>query len=437
MSARDRLFILTLEPAEAEQLRSLTSIHFGSWSSVDRFDTQVPRATDSPGEGRITLVVATDPEKSHWRVAGLAITESAGRGSTFHRRLRVRAFRLVDSGRLDETTLQHELGNATGATLNDAVAMRAAELTETRSLPIRDAVRRLEPGVLEAVLADFSPVRPDAASIDRWQQEADAVRLVLRAAVLDPELPEWRPPPRDEPFLAGLVGDPHEATLIDNDIRMIPGWRELVGTSARPDIHVFGNEHRRIEILNANATSAESHLGVDLIYYLAPVEGFVMVQYKKLIKDASPVDDRFRRQVERMRRIATLGSAPQTSVDYRLGPRTSCFIKLAHSREFDPTADRMMKGMYLPLDFVDLLLADGTATGPRGGTSLGYENVGRHLTNTQFTQLLGAGWIGTTGVTKHQLLDIANESITGQRSLVLAADSGELRPGRRRFDRRG
>jgi hypothetical protein len=150
--------------------------------------------------------------------------------------------------------------------------------------------------VLEAVLADLSPPRLDTASADRWQQEADAVRLALRAANLDAELPEWRPPARDEPFLAGLVADPHEATLIDNDIRTIPGWQELASASTRPDIHVFGNEHRRIEILNANATRAEAHLGVDLIYHLAPVNGFVMVQYKKLIKDASRIDERFQRQ---------------------------------------------------------------------------------------------------------------------------------------------
>lgn len=294
-------------------------------------------------------------------------------------------------------------------------------------------MRRLAPGVLEAVLADLSPPRLDSASVDRWQQEADAVRLVLRAAVLDAELPEWQPPDRDAPFLAGLVGDPHEATLIDHDIRILPGWQELVGGAARPDIRVFRNEHRRVEILNANATTAEAHLGVDLIYHLAPVNGFVLVQYKKLVGDTTAVDDRFLRQLARMRRIDALGASPRKSADYRLGSRTSCFVKLARSQEFDPTADQMMQGMYLPLDFVDLLLADGSATGARGGASLGYGNVDRHLTNTQFTQLLGAGWIGTTGVTLQQLRDVARQTLDDGRSLVLAADSGEPHPGRRRL----
>lgn len=96
----------------------------------------------------------------------------------------------------------------------------------------------------------------------------------------------------------------------------------------------------------------------------------------------------------------------------------------------------MMEGMYLPLDFVELLLTDGTGGGSRGGAAHGYDNVSRHLTNTQFTQLLGAGWIGTTGVTREQLLGIAKETLSEQRSLVVAADSGERRPGRRRTVRR-
>lgn len=202
---------------------------------------------------------------------------------------------------------------------------------------------------------------------------------------------------------------------------------------ARPDIRVFRNEHRRIEILNANATTAEAHLGVDLVYHLASVDGFVMVQYKKLVGDSTRVDDRFHQQLARMRRIDALGCTPKKPADYRLGSRTSCFVKLAKSLEFDPTADRMMKGMYLPLAFVDLLVDDDSATGARGGTSLGYRNVDRHLTNTQFTQLLGAGWIGTTGVTLQQVRDIAQQTLADGRSLVLAADSGEPRPGRRRL----
>ena len=420
MSAHERLFVLALEPTQAQHIDLL---------GLDGFDTQVPQETDSPALGRVALVVTGDTRAPGWHVTGLAVVESAGRGGTFHRRLRVRGLRRVDADRVNQVILRQHLAEAVYDVLNDAVRRRAAELTEARSRSIGDALRQLAPGVLEAVLAELSPPLLDTTSVGRWQQEADAVRLVLRAAALDAEVPAWQPPARDEPFLAGLVGDPHEATLIDNDVRMIPGWQEVIGASTRPDIHVFGNEHRRIEILNANATRAEAHLGVDLIYHLAPVEGFVMVQYKKLIKDTSPVDDRFHRQLARMRRVVTLGSTPKKSVDYRLGPRTSCFVKLVHAREFDPTADRMMKGMYLPLEFVDLVLADGTATGSRGSATLGYENVSRHLTDTQFTQLRGAGWIGTTGVTRQQLLDTAKETLTDQRSLVLAADSGELTSG--------
>lgn len=331
-----------------------------------------------------------DEDGPAWRVVGLAITESAGRGSTFHRRLQVRVLRLLDGDRLNVITLHRELDQATRVALTEAVASQAAELTrrgQTRSGRPCDGSR---PACWRRSSPTLSPPRLDSASVDRWQQEADAVRLVLRAAVLDAELPEWQPPDRDAPFLAGLVGDPHEATLIDHDIRILPGWQELIGGAPDPIFVCSGTSTGGSRSSTPTQRPAEAHLGVDLVYHLAPVNGFVLVQYKKLVGDTTAVDDRFRRQLARMRRIDALGASPRKSADHRLGSRTSCFVKLARSQEFDPTADQMMQGMYLPLDFVDLLLADGSATGARGGASLGYGNVDRHLTNTQFTQLVGA-----------------------------------------------
>ncbi len=85
MSSHDRLFVLVLSEEQADRI----SHHKG----FDRFDTQVPRWTDSPGWGRIALVTtgSTGPDgSSHWRTIGMAIVASAGGSGTFHRRLKAR-----------------------------------------------------------------------------------------------------------------------------------------------------------------------------------------------------------------------------------------------------------------------------------------------------------------------------------------------------------
>ena len=424
MTADERLFVLGLTPLQINQV---------SGNYMDRFDTQVSRWDDSPAQGRITLLVTTDRP---WRIVGLAVASSGGRQGSFHRRIRVKFVKMTNDDRLSESGLRQIMPSTAYTSLTESIRGLATELTEARSRPIFAVLHEVIPDALEAVQNALSPLTIDARSIDRWQQEADAVRLVLRTAGIDAEFPGWRQPQRDEPFLAGLVNDPHEATLIDNDARIIPGWQAVVNSpDARPDIHVFSDGDRRIEVLNANDTQAERHLGVDLIYYLAPAKCLVLVQYKKLVQDSTPVDARFIRQIERMRRVSELSNSAVSPQDYRLGSRTSCFVKLAHSTEFDPAADSMMKGMYLPLDFLDLLMEEGALAGPNGGQSISYSNVGRHINNTLFIQLLGAGWIGSTGIGIEQVLTIAAETLQSKRSLVLAADSGRERTNLRRNSR--
>jgi len=414
MAARERIFVLSLSAEQIDQVRD---------HRMNRFDTHVSRWAGSPAQGRIALLITSSQP---WHVVGLAVASSGGRQGSFHRRIRAHFVQLVGDEQLSEASLRQRLTPGVYAALSDAVSGLATELTEARSRPIFAVLSKVIPGALAAVQNALLPPSLDSASVNRWQQEADAVRLVLRAAGIDAELPDWRQPQRDEPFLAGLVNSPHEAALIDNDVRILPGWQTVTsGLGARPDIHTFANGDRRIEILNANATQAEQHFGVDLIYYLAPVKGLVLVQYKKLIKSSTPVDERFVCQLTRMRRVAKLGNTPNEPQDYRLGSRTSCFVKLSQPAEFDPVADNMMKGMYLPLDFLDMLIASGSVAGPRGGRSINYKNVGRHINNTLFIQLLGAGWIGSTGVGLDEVLGIAAETLRSNRSLVLAADSGD------------
>ena len=96
---------------------------------------------------------------------------------------------------------------------------------------------------------------------------------------------QWTPPDPSEPapFLSGLEqGQVIEDMMVSHDAKAMPGWfpepENLIGVVklSRRD----GTEH--LTIVNANRTSIETTLGVDLVYYLHSYRSFVMVQYKRM-----------------------------------------------------------------------------------------------------------------------------------------------------------
>ena len=71
-------------------------------------------------------------------------------------------------------------------------------------------------------------------------------------------------------------------------------------------------------------------------------------------------------------------------------------VKLVRPSEHaDPNSDRLLSGIYLPVPYLDELLAGGATLGPRGGQWLGYDTIDRHLTTTLFVALVREGSTGT------------------------------------------
>jgi hypothetical protein len=81
----------------------------------------------------------------------------------------------------------------------------------------------------------------------------------------------------------------------------------------------------------------------------------------------------------------------------------------------------MIKGMYIPLDYWEMLLESPDITGPRGGKRITYDNVGRYFNNTLFIDLMQSGWIGSTSYDKAVISEVIRAAIAGDRSLILAA----------------
>jgi hypothetical protein len=113
--------------------------------------------------------------------------------------------------------------------------------------------------------------------------------------------------------------------------------------------------------------------------------------------------------------------------EFRLDERC-CFVKLCTRKTVQPFSEGLMAGFYLPLAYWNCLGRAGALIGPRGGTVLTHESVGRNINNTFFVELVQRGWVGSHGVTSAQIGDVIRTGLPRGRSLVLA--SGE-RPARR------
>lgn len=296
-------------------------------------------------------------------------------------------------------------------------------------------------GLLDWLLAQAEPpVFGDDPADRSWQEQRDATGSLLRIADFPlSALAAWRRPlSRDAPYTAGLVPQPVEHSLIDHDVRvagdafgMFSEWQD--GTATRCDIHVLHDASgRRLEVVNVNATPVESRIGTDMLYYHEPTKSFVFVQYKRLDSETRSiyVDARLRDQLDRLEETASLSSPPARPSDWRLG-NDSCFLKLAHwpqGAEGRP-GQGLAPGMYLPVSYVRLLLQDECTRGRRKDSSariLGYDQVARHLTGTQFIDLVKHGLAGTVGTTRERLNDLVRKRVGTGHSVVMAAEtSGE------------
>ncbi|MBD3008392.1 hypothetical protein [Streptomyces sp. 5-10] len=283
------------------------------------------------------------------------------------------------------------------------------------------------------------PLFGSSAADESWQEQRDATGSLLRIADFPlAALAAWRQPPsEDDPYTAGLIPQPVEHSLIDYDVRvageafgMFSEWQQ--GTTVRCDIHVLHDASgRRLEVVNVNATPVESRLGTDMLYYHEPTKSFVFVQYKRLDPDTRSiyVDTRLRHQLDRLEETAKLSCPPTRPSEWRLG-NDPCFLKLAYwprNAEKRPTQE-LARGMYLPVSYVRLLLEDDSTRGKRANSTariLGYDHVERHLTSTQFIDLVKHGLAGTVGTTREQLYALVKRRVDTGHSVVVATESSE------------
>jgi hypothetical protein len=259
-------------------------------------------------------------------------------------------------------------------------------------------------------------------------QEKDATGLALEFSEFDRRtiLPKnYRKADKPAPFLEGLEHvDVLEDSMIFHDMRVFGDWKEVVGAPA--GAATFEKNEERVTIVNANRTSLEKTLGVDLIYYHDRFKSYVMVQYKRMEKAGQDwvyrPDEQLDEEMKRMRGFQAGNSSPVgnlQTIDYRLHPGMF-YLKLCQERVFAPYSPDLIKGMYLPIEYFDVLKTSTEMRGRDNGLRIAWNETTRYMNNTLFIDLVRDGWIGARTITSDKLTEIIRNSLEGNRSLLLA-----------------
>jgi len=263
-------------------------------------------------------------------------------------------------------------------------------------------------------------------------EEKDAVSLSLEFSGFDRnrELLSWKPTRGDDPapFLEGMTpSNLLEDQMIGYDSNVFGDWVRTL--SHQINAVEFRRSDARLTVLNVNRTPIEKTLGVDLIYYHHRYKSFVMVQYKRLkaSENNEPVfrlsEKNYAEEIARMRSFMEIhGDADLSGMPleaYRLHD-IPFYFKLCPNSAFDPNEPALLKGMYIPLDYWALLETSESTLGSQGGRQVSYKNAGRFLSNSQFTSLVGSGYVGSRLSTTDAISTYIRECYESGKSVILA-----------------
>jgi hypothetical protein len=308
---------------------------------------------------------------------------------------------------------------------------------------------------LAARLARFSARRGEAlARLTPRQRgnlaiQKETLSLALEiAGIPKEEILAWSPPDGgSQLFLDGMPQiRAREDAMLLADFDNVPGFT-AVTTARHYAAKTFeddpANPSIRLTIIMANRLPLEEQTGADLIYFNETYRAFVMVQYKVMQErgDYGPEfrwqdGDRLIEEVARMDALlAELAKVPPGNDPdgYRLSSNPF-FLKFCSRMSFNPDDKGLFPGLYLPLALWKTLHASGRLKGPMGGNVLSYANVGRRLSNSEFTTLVANSWVGTS-ITQSAILErVIREVLATGKTVTFAVKrdvrAAEPHPGR-------
>jgi len=262
-------------------------------------------------------------------------------------------------------------------------------------------------------------------------EQKEAVATALSIAGIDrDELLGWdlAEPRETSSFLDGLEQVRlREDSMVVNDLMKLPGYKVLKSTPHNSV--VFENDKSKLTVILTNRLPLEQQLGVDLIYYNETFSCFLMVQYKAMEREGEDSIYRFpnpqlTKEVKRMYSVlAELKKCPSnTEADgYRLS-ENPFFLKICPRIVFNPDNIGLVKGMYLPLEYWELLSKHPTLVGSKGGKRLSYRNVRRYFDNSAFITIAAGGWVGTNIQQSSVLEKVIRSTLEAGRAVVFAVN---------------
>lgn len=194
-------------------------------------------------------------------------------------------------------------------------------------------------------------------------------------------------------------------------------------------ISVFEQGGRKLSVIYANRNKLEHTLGVDLIYHNERFELFVLVQYKIMRDEDGVMIYRPDAQlVEEMARMDTFRDAVKNvnpivdHSEYRLSD-DGFMVKMVPNKGLIPASGELIKGMYLSREYMHFLIGENGPRGPRGGQYISFENSPRYFTNSEFSSMVRAGWIGTRSSGTTVLKRIIKAYYESNRAVMVAQES--------------
>jgi hypothetical protein len=226
-------------------------------------------------------------------------------------------------------------------------------------------------------------------------------------------------------FLAGIPQRYlQEESAIQHDLLNWPGMTPI----HEAGISHFEQGGRKLSVIYANRNDLEHTLGVDLIYYNEIFELFVLVQYKLMKEEHGRQiyrpDAQLTAELSRMNNFYNShrsSEAVRSHNDYRLSD-DGFFVKVVPNKGLTPASGELIRGLYLPREYLHFLLGPSGPKGAHGGGLITFDGAPRHLTNSQFSASVHSGWIGTRGVQSQTIKTMVKSYYETGKALVIAVE---------------
>lgn len=377
------------------------------------------------GSQRAVALVSFDSTS----ISGLCLAERKERVATYQVRLRCSNFIELDES-LQFSAIEQAVSKRVQQHFSRVItAFDGGWITPGTWNEVIRAISTLRPNLVDSLdhinsLTRVHQFSQNISGSDVLVREKDAYTSIIRYAgfesVAESSVIAWRSQQSQKrsdtrSFIAAIQPTNavtiREDQAIEYDATKFGDWEQIQQFVTGERIFSKGKES--LMIRNVNRQPLEETLGVDLIYFNHTYRSFILVQYKRMLRESGEYryrpDSQFAEELKRMQdfrdEVSATAESPALLADYRLNPG-AFYFKFHESEVFDPVSASLIKGMHIPLDYWELFDASEHSRGPRGGKYVGYDNIGRYLNNTEFEYMVAKGMVGSYGTVTELLINI-------------------------------